>query len=257
MLFLLSTEGRIARARPLGTWLSSQYRWVPMADWIGALPDLDEAEARAELVRRWLLAYGPGTVDDLAWWTKWTKANVRAALADVGAVAVTTDTGDGAGGAGVGRCRTISTTRRPTRRPGRRRAGVAAAGARPDDHGVEGAGVVPRPASGARCSTATATPGRPCGSAGGRSACGASVEGGTVVTRLLEDVDAGAAIRVDAAAAAAHRVDGRRARHAAVPDPARPGAGRRLASSRDAGSADDDDAGVGQRSPRRRRRRRR
>ena len=38
MLFLLSTEGRIARARPLGSWLSSQYRWVPMADWIGTLP---------------------------------------------------------------------------------------------------------------------------------------------------------------------------------------------------------------------------
>ena len=38
VLFLLSTEGRIARARPLGSWLSSQYRWVPMADWIGELP---------------------------------------------------------------------------------------------------------------------------------------------------------------------------------------------------------------------------
>ena len=50
MLFLLSAEGRIARARPLGSWLSSQYRWVPMADWIGAaarLLDAREAPRRA------------------------------------------------------------------------------------------------------------------------------------------------------------------------------------------------------------------
>jgi hypothetical protein len=102
LLFLLSAEGRIARARPLGSWLSSQYRWVTMADWIGELPAIPVAEARAELVRRWLRAYGPGTVDDLAWWTKWTKADVRTALAAIGAVEVTTDTGeDGAARAWV------------------------------------------------------------------------------------------------------------------------------------------------------------
>ena len=101
MLFLLSTEGRIARARPLGSWLSSQYRWVPMADWIGELPALPADEARAALTQRWLRAYGPGTVDDLAWWTKWTKADVRAALRTVGAVEVTTDIGAAAAPAWV------------------------------------------------------------------------------------------------------------------------------------------------------------
>jgi hypothetical protein len=94
MLFLLSAEGRIVRARPLGSWISSQYRWVPTTDWIGELQAIPVAEARADLVRRWLRAFGPGTTDDLAWWTKWTKANVRAALAAVGAVEVTVDTGD-------------------------------------------------------------------------------------------------------------------------------------------------------------------
>jgi hypothetical protein len=94
MLFLLSTRGLIARGRPLGTWLSSQYRWAPMEDWVGLLPAVPAAEARADLIRRWLQTYGPGTIDDLAWWTKWTKARVRAALGDVGAVAVTADTGD-------------------------------------------------------------------------------------------------------------------------------------------------------------------
>jgi DNA glycosylase AlkZ-like len=96
VLFLLSTKGHIARGRPLGSWLSSQYRWSPMEDWVGTLPDLDERVARGELVRRWLGAYGPGTTDDLAWWSKWTKAAVTAALGDVGAVPVTTDTGDDA-----------------------------------------------------------------------------------------------------------------------------------------------------------------
>ena len=174
MLFMLSTEGRIARTRPLGTWLSSQYRWVPMADWIGPLPDVDEAEARAELVRRWLLAYGPGTVDDMAWWTKWTKGNVRAALADIGAIAVTADTGDGVEVRRVGRVRTISTTRprRLPRRTGWSRCRCCRRSTRRSWGGRSGAGTSVR--TGRRCSTATATPGRPSGSVGGRLARGVS-----------------------------------------------------------------------------------
>ena len=37
MLFLMSTEGDIVRTRPLGTWLSSQYRWTTAEQWIGGL----------------------------------------------------------------------------------------------------------------------------------------------------------------------------------------------------------------------------
>jgi hypothetical protein len=94
ILFLVAARGLIARGRPLGSWLSTQYRWAPMDDWIGAQPDLDARAARADLAARWLRSYGPGTIDDLAWWTKWTKRDVTTALADVGAVAVTTDTGE-------------------------------------------------------------------------------------------------------------------------------------------------------------------
>ncbi|MGH7747595.1 MAG: DNA glycosylase AlkZ-like family protein, partial [Candidatus Dormibacteria bacterium] len=39
-------------------------------------------------MRRWLAAYGPGTEADLRWWTGWTAAQVRAALAAVAAVEV-------------------------------------------------------------------------------------------------------------------------------------------------------------------------
>ncbi|MGI9053997.1 MAG: winged helix DNA-binding domain-containing protein [Ilumatobacteraceae bacterium] len=95
LLFLMSTEGKLARGRPLGSWISSQYRWAPMEDWIGSLLPIPPAEARAELIRRWLRSYGPGTLDDLTWWTKWTKGHVRAALTAVDAVEVTVNVGDG------------------------------------------------------------------------------------------------------------------------------------------------------------------
>jgi hypothetical protein len=75
-------EGRIVRARPRGSWISSQYRWTPTDRWLpGGVPDMPVAEARVELVRRWLTAFGPGTVADIRWWTGWTLGEVRKALA--------------------------------------------------------------------------------------------------------------------------------------------------------------------------------
>ncbi|MFD1151424.1 winged helix DNA-binding domain-containing protein [Saccharothrix hoggarensis] len=91
ILRVLAAEGRTRRGRPLGTWLSSQFRWAPGTPW----PDIDPAEARAELIRRRLAAYGPDTEADLKWWTGWTLTAVRRALADVGAVPVGLSTGTG------------------------------------------------------------------------------------------------------------------------------------------------------------------
>jgi hypothetical protein len=93
LLFLMSTAGQLVRTRPLGSWVSSQYRWARTEDWIGGLPAIDPDAARAELVERWLRTFGPGTVEDIAWWTKWTKGQVKQALATVGAIEVTADTG--------------------------------------------------------------------------------------------------------------------------------------------------------------------
>jgi hypothetical protein len=95
VLFLLAAEGRIVRGRPLGTWISSQYAWSCLSDWLGGpLPDLDPARARAELARAWLARYGPGTAADLRWWTGWTMTHTRAALRAVDAVEVTLDGGE-------------------------------------------------------------------------------------------------------------------------------------------------------------------
>jgi Winged helix DNA-binding domain len=97
ILLQLSIEGRIVRTRPLGTWLSSQYRWTPADRWLAARwPEVPAETARAELVRRWLRPYGPGTTADISWWGKWTKKQVTEALATIGAASVTVEPAPGA-----------------------------------------------------------------------------------------------------------------------------------------------------------------
>ncbi|MFH8714158.1 winged helix DNA-binding domain-containing protein [Streptomyces zaomyceticus] len=91
VLRVLGMEGRIVRGRPQGSWTSSRFRWAPAVPH----PALDPAEARAELIRRWLGACGPATEADLKWWTGWKVTEVRGALAAVGAVPVGLDEGTG------------------------------------------------------------------------------------------------------------------------------------------------------------------
>jgi hypothetical protein len=57
-----------------------------MHHWLGGpLPMLDEGEAQARLVERWLAQFGPGTEADLRWWSGLTARAIRAALERVGA----------------------------------------------------------------------------------------------------------------------------------------------------------------------------
>ena len=92
MLFLLSTAQQIVRGRPKGTWTSSQYRWSPIEAWLpDGMPALEPGPARAELARRYLSSFGPATATDLKWWTGWTVAHTKAALAAVGAVEAALD----------------------------------------------------------------------------------------------------------------------------------------------------------------------
>ncbi len=92
VLFLLAAEGHIVRGRPRGSWLSSQYHWSPMERWFpGGLPDLPTDAAHVELVRRWLAAFGPGTYQDLRWWTGWAVTRLNKALAQLQPVEVDLD----------------------------------------------------------------------------------------------------------------------------------------------------------------------
>jgi hypothetical protein len=95
VLFLLATEGRIVRGRPRGQWLSSQYEWASTRTWIDPVPSLAPAEARVALLSRWLRGYGPATLRDITWFTGWTQAQGRAALAALDAVDVALDDGVG------------------------------------------------------------------------------------------------------------------------------------------------------------------
>ena len=94
VLLLLALEGRAVRARPRGGWTSTQFRWAAVDAWAGApLEELPMADAQAGLARRWLEAYGPARAADLQWWTGWTAAQTRKALAAAGVVEVELEDG--------------------------------------------------------------------------------------------------------------------------------------------------------------------
>lgn len=95
VVFRLALAGLIGRGRPRGTWVSGQFRWSPIERWLpGGVAERPADEARRELARRWLRAFGPGTRNDLKWWTGWTVADTRRALADAGAIEVALDRGE-------------------------------------------------------------------------------------------------------------------------------------------------------------------
>jgi Winged helix DNA-binding domain len=89
---VLSARGDIVRGLNDGVWTVSRPRWVATEDWLGGRPDLMPLQnARAELVRRWLRAFGPATVADVKWWFGTTLTAARQALSDVGVVEVDLD----------------------------------------------------------------------------------------------------------------------------------------------------------------------
>ena len=96
VLFLLSAYSKIIRARPAGSWISSQYRWASTEYWLGAPIEERPVEgARADLLGAWLGRFGPATGIDLKWWTGWPMGQVRKALEAVGAVEVQLEGGSG------------------------------------------------------------------------------------------------------------------------------------------------------------------
>jgi hypothetical protein len=96
VLLLLAVDGAIVRGRTTGGWTSTMHRWVPVERWLGApIEPMAVGDAQAELVRRWLERFGPGTEADLKWWTGWTLGQVRTALAALDVTVVEAETGDG------------------------------------------------------------------------------------------------------------------------------------------------------------------
>jgi Winged helix DNA-binding domain len=95
VFFHLALDGYIGRGRPRGSWTGSQVRWSPIGRWLpDGVPQMPTDVAQARLVRQWLRVFGPGTREDLRWWTGWTVAAVRAALAANDAIVVDLDDGE-------------------------------------------------------------------------------------------------------------------------------------------------------------------
>jgi hypothetical protein len=74
--------GLLVRTKPRGSWRSNLHEYTPLAVW---LPDVDlesltPDEAQARLVRSYLAAFGPATLEDIAWWSGFSKGETRKAL---------------------------------------------------------------------------------------------------------------------------------------------------------------------------------
>lgn len=94
VLTQLGCRAQLVRGRNAGHWRVSRPRWTLMDQWLGEQPvALEEAAGYAELVRRWLRTFGPGTTRDVQWWLGATLGATRRALGEVGAVEVALDRG--------------------------------------------------------------------------------------------------------------------------------------------------------------------
>ncbi len=98
ILTQLGVEGLIARGRNGGHWRISRPQWTSMHAWLapdgqGVEEPWKADEGWAELVRRWLRTFGPGTAADIQWWLGGTAGIVKQALATLGAEQVSLDGG--------------------------------------------------------------------------------------------------------------------------------------------------------------------
>jgi hypothetical protein len=94
VLTQLGVEGHITRGRNGGHWRISRPQWTTMESWLGSVEEAWKAdEGYAELVRRWLWTFGPGTAADVQWWLGGTVGIVKQALATLGAEPVQLEDG--------------------------------------------------------------------------------------------------------------------------------------------------------------------
>ena len=95
LLYILAMEGKIVRARPAGSWRSSQYYWALTERWFNEVPtEIPPEQGLADLLTRYLDRYGPATLTDIRWWTGWSARAAQKALASITPTTVQLDSGE-------------------------------------------------------------------------------------------------------------------------------------------------------------------
>jgi hypothetical protein len=94
----LTASGLIVRGRTRGTWRSNLHEYALLRDW---LPGGDPVSVPAEvaqplLLRSYLAAFGPATLEDAAWWAGWSKSETSRAVSALGVEAASLSV-DGSG----------------------------------------------------------------------------------------------------------------------------------------------------------------
>lgn len=83
---LMCDKGLLVRSLPREGWKSTQHAYYLFSDYY---PDLDlmaydEKEARGEIVKQYILSFGPVSEKDIAWWTGFPKTQVNKIIEDLG-----------------------------------------------------------------------------------------------------------------------------------------------------------------------------
>jgi hypothetical protein len=82
VLQYMCDQGKLVRGQPKSGWKDRRYRYAIFEE---VFPDInlemfDEREAMSMIVRYYLRAFGPASMDDVIWWTGLGKIRVRSAL---------------------------------------------------------------------------------------------------------------------------------------------------------------------------------
>jgi hypothetical protein len=93
VLNLMCDQGLLIRGKPQTGWRSNIHTYYRFDE---HFPDIDlhrvnETEARRILVRQYIASFGPATQDDIAWWTGFTKSEVKNIVVNLGDTLTTID----------------------------------------------------------------------------------------------------------------------------------------------------------------------
>jgi hypothetical protein len=86
LLYYMCDQGLLVRAKPAGGWRDKNHHYAPFTTYF---PDLNldqvsEGVATTELVRHYLSAFGPVTINDILWWSDLGKTRLHKALEGLG-----------------------------------------------------------------------------------------------------------------------------------------------------------------------------